>query len=284
MTLQTIWNEKLIPEDQVQILPDNQSFRYGDGCFETMKMIHGNLLLKDYHFERLYHSLDQLKLKIPECLNCQNLLNQIKLLTEINNHKSFARIRLTIYRMGENFSKIGNDCGYIIQTMMGAESTNLYNTKGLRIGIYKDAVKSCDRFSSIKSNNYLPYIMAKIWASENNLDDALVCNSSGRIADSCIANIFIIENGIIKTPPLTEGCINGVMRRHLIDGLRLYGLPFKEEVLTIEQVLNAAEAFLTNAINGIRWIRKIEESEYSNDLSIIFYKQYINPLFQNKTI
>ncbi len=167
---------------------------------------------------------------------------------------------------------------------MGDNTTNQYNQKGLRMGFYKDAVKSCDNFSSIKSNNYLPYIMAKIWATEKNLDDALVCNCFGRIADSSIANIFIIENGVIKTPPISEGCINGVMRKFLLHCFIKDNLPYREEALTQEQVLNAAEVFLTNAIKGICWVEKIENSEYSNDLSAILFKKYIEPQYNRQTI
>ena len=284
MLLYSNFNGEIIPESLVHISPGNQSFKYGDGCFETMKMIDENILLQNYHLERLYQSLVNLKLNIPTKLNSQNLINQIIQLAQKNNHESFARIRLTIYRKGENYNDIGKECGYIIQTMRGDENTNQYNENGLVMGIYTGALKSCDNFSTIKSNNYLPYIMAKIWASENNFDDALVCNSLGRITDSSIANIFILENGIIKTPPIIEGCINGVMRRHLLNGLNADGLPYREEALSIEQVLNAAEAFLSNATIGIRWIRKIGDNEYSNSLSAFLYGKYIAPLFQRQTI
>ena len=284
MPLYTNWNGSIIQEYLVHISPGNQSFRYGDGCFETMKMINGGLILQQYHFDRLYGSLDQLKIKIPTNFNSRNLQDQIVQLAQKNGHENFARIRLTIYREGESFAKMSNLGGYIIQTIKGEGSSKHYNAKGLRLGIYKDAKKSCDNFSPIKSNNYLPYVMAKIWATENNLDDALVCNSFGRVADSTIANIFIVENGIIKTPPITEGCINGVMRKYLLHCFSKEGLPYKEEALTIEQTLNAAEVFLTNAIRGISWVEKIDKSGYTNNLSALLYKKYIAPLFNRQTI
>ena len=136
MPLQVNYNGNIIVENLVHISPVNQSFRYGDGCFETMQMIDGILLLQEYHFERLYNSLDKLKLKIPANLQSQNLLKQIKQLTEINNHKNFARIRLTIYRKGENFSKLCNDGGYIITgfTTYGSPNTDVFLCKTDSIG------------------------------------------------------------------------------------------------------------------------------------------------------
>lgn len=265
-------------DSQVFISPGNRSFRYGDGCFETMKMVNQKLLLEQYHFERLFASMEQLKLTFSRDTHSNTLIQQINELAESNSHSNFARIRLTIYRQGENSQAISNEAGYLIQTMPGEEATKHFNEKGLQLGIYKDAQKSCDLFSSVKSNNYLPYTMAKIWANEHKLDDSFVCNSFGRIAETAIANIFIVENGMLKTPPLSEGCINGVMRRHLIAYCRHENLPFKEKQIDTEQLLNATEVFLTNAIIGIRWVAKIEKSEYTNSVSERLFENCIKPL------
>ena len=279
MSLFINWNGKKVIGNQVNISPDNRSFRYGDGCFETMKMVNGKLLLQQYHFERLFSSVERLKLRFSPILNSHELLLQINELAESNGHSSFARIRFTIYRQGENKKKISSEAGYLIETMAGYEATQHFNEQGLQLGIYKDVQKSCDLFSFIKSNNYLPYTMAKIWANENKLDDSIVCNSFGRVADSTIANVFIVENGTIKTPHLSEGCISGVMRRHLIACFKSENLPFKEEPITIEQLLNAAEVFLTNAIIGIKWVAKIDKSEYTNATSAMLFENCIKPLF-----
>ena len=279
MSLFINWNGKKVIGNQVNISPDNRSFRYGDGCFETMKMVNGKLLLQHYHFERLFNSVKLLKLRFSPNLLSNELLLQIYELAESNGQSGFARIRLTIYRKGGNNQKISSEAGYLIETMAGDETTQQYNEKGLQLGIYKDVKKSCDLFSAIKSNNYLPYTMAKIWANENKLDDGIVCNSSGRVADSTIANVFIVENGTIKTPPLSEGCICGVMRRHLMACFKSENLPFKEEPINIDQLLNAAEVFLTNAIIGIKWVAKIDKSEYTNATSAMVFENCIKPLF-----
>lgn len=264
---------------QVNLSPDNRSFRYGDGCFETMKMVKGKLLFHQYHFERLFRSLERLKLRFSQNIDSNELLRQINELAESNGHSGFARIRFTIYRQVEKTQKIGNKAGYLIETMAGDEATKHFNEQGLQLGIYKDVQKSCDLFSAIKSNNYLPYTMAKIWANEQQFDDSIVCNSFGRVADSTIANIFIVDDGIIKTPPLSEGCISGVMRRHLMACFKSEDLPFKEEPITIDQLLNAAEVFLTNAIIGIKWVAKIDKSEYTNVISAMLFENCIKHLF-----
>lgn len=265
-------------EEQAHISPGNRSFRYGDGCFETMKMVNQKLILEQYHFERLFASLEQLRLKLSSKIDKNALIRQIAELAQSTGHSGFARIRLTIYRQGEGNKSIGNEAGYIIQTMAGDEATKQFNLKGLQLGIFADAKKSCDLFSLIKSNSYMPYTMARIWAKEQQLDDSIICNSFDRIAESSIANLFIVENGIIKTPPLSEGCINGVMRRHLLSFFRSTGLPYKEEPISIAQLLNAQEVFLTNAIIGIKWVAKIGKSEYTNNVSSMLFEECLRPL------
>ena len=76
--------------------------------------------------------------------------------------------------------------------------------------------KPAMHFSHIKTNNYLPYLMGALWAKENKLDDAVILNNYNRVADATIANIFLVKNSIITTPSLSEGCVDGVMRKYLL--------------------------------------------------------------------
>ena len=234
--------------------------------------------MEHFHFERLLTSMEQLRLQFPPDIHRNTLISQIDKLAESNGHSSFARVRITIYRKEGTGETISNEAGYLIQTMAGDETTKHMNERGLKLGIYKEAQKSCDFFSSIKSNNYQPYTMAKIWANENKLDDSIVCNCFGRVAESSISNVFIVENGMITTPPLSEGCINGVMRRYLLAYFKSENLPFKEEPIEIEQLLNAQEVFLTNAIMGIRWVAKIDSSEYTNSISTRLFENCVKTL------
>ena len=211
------YNDKLYKTGELIISPNNRSFRYGDGFFETMKMINGDIVLSHYHFERLFSSLQTLKFNSQSYFTHTYLSEQIKNLATKNNHQKSARIRLTIFgsdnALYENDNRYPN---YIIQSWQLRNENLKLNDNGLITGIYNDARKTCDTFSHIKTNNYLPYTMAALWAKENNLNDAFLLNNYNRIADATIANIFIVKDGKIKTPALNEGCIAGVMRRHLI--------------------------------------------------------------------
>jgi branched-chain amino acid aminotransferase len=255
--------------------PDNRSFRYGDGCFETMKMVNDDIALSHYHFERLFSSIYLLKFK-PEDFFTHNFLSeQIKKLTQKNNHQRLARIRLTIFRGDGSLQDANTDSlNYVIQSWQLDEKILKFNKNGLTTGLFKDAKKANDAFSHIKSNNYLPYLMAGIYAKENRLDDAFVLNSFNRIADATIANIFIAKDGKIKTPALGEGCVAGVMRRHLLKCIREENIPVAETQLEIDDLINANEIFLTNAIRRIQWVKQFEKNTYSNELAKYLHEKF----------
>jgi branched-chain amino acid aminotransferase len=166
----------------------------------------------------------------------------------------------------------------LLETSSLPEQIYSLNNTGLKINVYKDARKACDNFSHIKSNNYLCYAMAALWVRNNNLNDALILNSFNRIADATIANVFIVKDGIIKTPPLQEGCIAGVMRRYLIKCFFEANLPLEETQLTLEDVLQASEVFLTNAIQGLKWVRSCGDSNYTSHLCSHLYNNFVRNL------
>jgi len=275
------YNGKLYSSDQLLISANNRSFRYGDGFFETMKMINGKTVLRDYHFERLFSSLELLQFEKPGYLTPKYFEEQITELAKKNKHSKIARIRLMIFRGdGELYGEQNNLPGYIIQTWERNETYNQLNKDGFLIDIFGDARKACDNYSHVKSNNYLPYIMAALWAQKNNLNDAIILNNDDRITDTTIANIFILKDGVVKTPALTEGCISGVMRRYLLKCMREEGMPIEETSLTVEDILEAQEIFLTNAAYGLRWVKRCGKSEYGKKFAEMLYNKFVASLYK----
>jgi len=277
------WNGKIVNENDIVISPNNRSFRYGDGCFETMKIVNGEILLQQLHFQRLFSSLDTLRFQKPPSFTAEALSGYIKEIVQLNGHSSLARVRLTIYRGDGSLYDFDNSLHYIIQSWAGNSDSNHFNAKGFQLNIFADAKKTADLFSPIKSNNYLPYIMAAIQAKEQGLDDCIVCNAFNRIAEATIANIFIVTNGIIKTPLLSEGCVNGVMRKYLVNCFKKEGIPYAESEISVDELLEASEVFLTNATYGIRWVEKVGENHYKNATSTFLHQKFITPLFNATT-
>jgi len=275
------YNGKLVRADKPLIGADNRSFRYGDGCFETMKMVNGKLLLKAYHFERLLSSLELLRFDIPDHFTADYLEDGILAVAEKNKHTSCARIRLTVARGdGGLYDQVSHFPNHLIQTWeLDSPGTGI-NENGLVMGIFKDARKTVDRYSSLKSNNYLPNVMAALWAKEKKLNDAILLNPYDRVADATIANVFMVKDGTIVTPALPEGAVNGVMRRYLLRCLREANIPVAERAITVDELLQASEVFLTNAVIGIKWVKQVEQHNFSCHLAGELYQKFIEPLNQ----
>jgi branched-chain amino acid aminotransferase len=146
------------------------------------------------------------------------------------------------------------------------------------LGLYEAAKKSCDILSNIKHNNYLPYVLAALHAKKEKWNDAIVLNSHDRICDSTIANIFLIKDEGLFTPSLKEGCVAGVMRNKLIHELKATGWRVTENEISIEQVMNADELFLSNSIYNIRWVKNIGDKMYGNTLTQKIYAAVVSTI------
>ncbi|HRN57519.1 MAG TPA: aminotransferase class IV, partial [Agriterribacter sp.] len=253
-----VHNGQLFREGKAVISPDNRSFRYGDGLFETMRIINGSILLKALHFERLLRGMRLLQFDIPEFFTAAQLEEDILSLCKKNRIEDKAVIRLVVFRSdGGLYDLEDMRPNYIIQGVALQQYPVAPGGDGsLVVDIYPDASKACNIFSEVKSNNFLLYVMAAMYARQNGLGDCFILNQYGRIADATIANVFWIKNRVIHTPPLEEGCIAGVTRRFLLQQLPAAGYRVSEQPLTTDDMLDADEIFLTNAVRGIRTVGK----------------------------
>lgn len=270
------FNGNFLNSEMPVITANNRGFRYGDGFFETMKVLHGNLVLKELHFNRMFKSLQLLQFKVPEYFTASYMEELIVRLLNENKIQEPAKVRINIFRGNGSLGDTKNDkLNFIIEAESLATQAFSLSNKGLIIDVYKDAKKVCDNFSHLKTNNFLPYSMAALWAAKNKLDDALLLNQFNNIADATIANIFILKDGVIYTPALTEGCIDGVMRKYLIICCRTEGILLKEASISITDVQEAQEIFLTNSVFGIKWVQQCGNSFYTSQVAKWLYNTFI---------
>jgi branched-chain amino acid aminotransferase len=266
------YNGKIHPEGTPVIGVDNRGLRYGDGLFETIKMINGKLLFEDDHFARLWKGLKALEFDVPKNLTVDFLQKEMTALAQKNGHANAARIRLNIVRGDGGLYDAKNHLpNYIIQSWPLAPSNGEWNSNGLVLGIYEAAKKSCDLLSNLKHNNYLPYVLAALKAKSQKWNDAIVLNTNGRICDTTIANIFIVKDGAVFTPSLQEGCVAGVMRRVVVQQVLKSGIDLIEKEISISELLAADEVFLTNSIYNIRWVQGIGDITFKNSLTYTIF-------------
>lgn len=270
------FNGALLDADTAIIPAASRALRYGDGLFETIKVENENIVLASYHFERLFGGMQLLQLQIPSFLTPSYLTEQLLQLCQKNKIEQLARVRMNIFRGNGSLYTVEDTApNIVIEAEQLLENYTQWNAKGLTVGVYMDATKSCDKFANLKSNNFLPYVMGALYAKQQQLDDCFVINTHGRICDATIANVFWIKNDTIYTPPLTEGCVAGVMRRFLIQKIKETGRTIKEEPLDIATLEQADEVFLTNALYGIRSVTQFRDKKYTNDISFELYSRFI---------
>jgi len=262
-----LYNDRFYKSETSLVGASNRGLRYGDGLFETLRYCDGKVQLADWHMERLFDGLKLLWFDLPAYFTPGYLAGQIMKLAKKNQHTS-ARVRITVFRgNGGPYDPQDHFPHCIIQTWSLPGNGFELNENGLVAGIYRNAKKSMDSFSNLKTNNYLPYLMAALQAKKERWDDAFVLNTAERICDATIANIFVVKNGTICTCPLQEGCIAGIMRRFLLERLPVNNFSIQEKTISEEDLLVADEVFLTNAIKGIRWVGQCGAARYSNQIT-----------------
>lgn len=274
---QIVINGKLVPAGQPVLMTDNHGYRYGDGLFETMKVENGRILLASYHFERLFSGIRLLGYNIPDGLNPDRLAEEIHTLCHVNNIPQRARVRLSVSRGSGNPDEGHLSAQYLIECS-ALDNTAQQKEQGLRIDVFPDARKSCDMFSNLKSANYLPYVMAANYARHNMLDESLVLNQFGRIAESSISNVFLVKDDRLITPSLPEGCVAGVVRKYIIANTPATQINLLEGKVTVDDLEQADEVFLTNAIRGIRWVKQFRDKVYTSSRTTEIFRALVQTI------
>lgn len=239
--------------DSPLLTVSTRGLRYGDGLFETILVQDGRIRLWDFHIDRLLGGMRLLRLQ--PLVTPADLALQIGDLCTKNGHSGLVRVRLMVFRgEGTLFDASPEESNVVIESAPLVPEEVAFNESGLRVGLYTEGCKACDPLSNLKSNNFLLYAQGARYARDQGWDDCLVLNGHGRVADSCIANVFCIREGVIHTPPLDEGCVAGVMRRFLLERMPAWGLSILDRPVSVEDLARADEIFLTNAVRPIRWV------------------------------
>lgn len=274
------YNGKILDSAEPIAVVGNRGLRYGDGVFETIKMLNGEIIFEADHLNRLWNGLAVLQFELPKHFSKEALVMSIKELAKKNYCEKAARIRVNIFRgNGGLYDPINHFPNCVIEAVALTTNSDGLNNNGLVAGFFTEAFKSCDSLANLKHNNFLVYALAAIGAKKEKWNDSIILNNHGRIADSTIANIFMVKDGEILTPALEEGCIAGVMRKNLISFLHLNKWAVKETAITKEILLQADEIFFTNSIYDIRWVKQIENSSFTNSITKKIYTDFVPTIY-----
>lgn len=256
------FNGSFFPSDTPLFDQSNRSFRYGDGLFESILWKDNKLRFWTDHFQRLTQSMKFLGMEIPDKFEAL-LLDSAKKLVLVNKITNLGRLRISVFRSGA-----GNYLPQIdtVLWVMSCEShEEKPEQKGLTLGVFDSIKKPNNSLSNIKSANGLMYILAAKFAKQNKWDDAIILNDKGFVCETSANNFFMFSGNTISTPPISSGCLDGVFRKNLIALIKKNkSFKFEEKEIQTNELANAQEIWLTNAIAGLRWVKSFENRQFSN--------------------
>ena len=252
-------------KDKFSIHFNNRGFLFGDSVFETIKVVNNNLLFWEEHYLRLMSSMRILRIRIPNLYTPEFLENEIKK-TNSNFNKSFSgRVRLTIFRDGKDlYLPESNEPVFLINSKETKETSFNINSGIYKVDIYKEYFIQSNLLSNIKSNNRLINVLGSIYAKENELDNCIILNDQKNVAEFLNGNIFIVKDKKVTTPPVSSGCLDGVMRKKIIESLKQSQiLSFEEKNISPFELISSDEIWISNSISGIIPVTEYRKKRFS---------------------
>jgi len=261
---------KLVKKENAKLSVLNRGFAYGDSVFETIRVISGKIMFWEDHYFRLMASMRIMRMEIPSSFSPEFLEDEIKDIIEANDlSTSPARIKFAVYRrQGGYYTPATREIGYVISAEKMENSFYLFNDEPYEIELFKDHYVTSGLLSTIKSNNRAVNVLGSIYASENGYDNCLLLNEKKSVVEALNGNLFLVKGTTIKTPPISDGVLNGIIRKQLINILK------KTEEYTLEEtsispfeLQKADELFITNVAKGIQPVSKYRKKEYAHKVS-----------------
>ncbi|MCI0469317.1 MAG: branched-chain-amino-acid transaminase [Nitrospirae bacterium] len=269
-------NSELVLASEAMVSVFDHGFLYGDGIYETMRVYDGVVFMFDEHIQRLFRSASFIGLDIPK--NISDI--KIAIYETLRANKlTNAYVRLTVSR-GEG--PIGLDPDFckeptfVIMTNEFKNYPKSYYEDGIKLIIanvrrnLKEALNP-----QIKSLNFLNNILAKIEAKQADVYEAIMLNAEGFIAEGTIINIFFVKDGILCTPSLECGILDGITRALVIDLAVRNGIEVREGEFTKDELYNASEVFITNTTVEAMPVCRVDDKGFKvGEVSRLLLKKY----------
>lgn len=264
------FNGQLLQDNIALFGETNRAFRYGDGLFETIRTFGGQINFWEDHYLRLMASMRILRMDIPMTFTMEYLSDEIIKLLEANDMMTQpARVRMAVYRNdGGKYSPLTNEVSYVISAEGIQDPFFVLNNNTYWIELFKEHYMNTGLLSTLKTNNRVLNVVGSIYAGENEVDNYVLLNHNKHVVEVLSGNIFMVQGRSIITPPLADGCINGIIRKKIIEICKNDAdLDFQEISISPFELQKADELFITNAIIGIRSVTNYRRKAYQTQLA-----------------
>lgn len=254
---------------ETNLLVGNRGFLYGDSVFETVKILDGKILFLEDHYFRLMSAMRIVRMEIPMNFTMEYFEEQLLSLATAENLSASSRARITVYRNNGGFYlPKDNNVSFLITIQSLENSVYGIEKEHYEVELYKDFVVAKHLLSTIKSSNRMINVTGSIFADENGYDNCLLINDEKNVIEALNGNLFMLMGNKLITPPISEGCLNGVMRKQIL------ALAKKIETIEVEEMpispfdlQKADELFVTNVVRGIQPITKYRKKEYETKIA-----------------
>ena len=256
--------------NEVFLSLNNRGYAYGDALFETVKSVHGKLLFWEDHYFRLMASMRIMRMEIPMSFTLEFLEAEILRTLESNQLlKQSARVRLTVHRIGDGlYLPQTNDVEFVISVKPLETDFYVLNHDAYEVDLFKDFYLSPSLLSTLKTNNKSLNVVGSIFANENKLNNCLLLNTNKQVVEALNGNVFLVKDTVIKTPPVTDGCLKGIMRKQIMELINKSSeYELEEASISPFELQKADEIFISNVIVGIQPVTKYRKKQFKQDVS-----------------
>ena len=261
----------ILQDTSITTIDNNRGFLYGDAIFETVKVVDNKVLFAEDHYFRLMASMRICRMEIPMNFTLEFFEEQILSLTNTLSISESAKARMTVFRNSEGlYLPKTNDIEFLIKAEKLDSKEYTVSNSYYEVELYKDFHVSKHLLSTLKTTNKMINVTGSIFAKENDYHNCVLLNDEKNVVEALNGNIFMKMGDVIVTPPISDGCLNGIMRKQLIALInKMEGLQCVEKSISPFDLQKSDELFISNVIKGIQPITKYRKKEFGIEFSVL---------------
>ena len=254
----------IFPAVEAKISVFDRGFLFGDSIYETLRTYAGKPFLMDRHLQRLQNSANMLFIELP--LDIQEFSRQVmRTVKSSSNAECYIRIIVTrgAGRIGLDVNLSKQPSYVIIVIPLEPPSPQYYET-GVKVSVVSVRRNDITTLNpKIKSSNLLNNVLAYVQAKKQGSFEGILCNMAGNVAEGTGSNVFMVQNGKLKTPPPEAGLLEGVTRALTLDLATAEAVPCEETHFTPQELFQSDECFITSTTKEILPVKQVDEKEFS---------------------
>ncbi len=250
-------------------IENNRGFLFGDAIFETIKVNGSRILFLEEHYLRLMASMRICRMEIPMSFTMEFMEEEILKLIELQTNKVSNRIRFSVFRNAEGlYNPTSNDVQFLITCSELSSVKYSFSNSNYEVELFKDFHVSKHLLSTLKTNNKMINVVASVFAKDNGFENCLLVNDDKNVVEAINGNVFMKMGNQLITPPTTDGCLNGIIRKQIIAiADKMEHIEMIEKSISPFDLQKADELFITNVITGIQPISKYRKKEFTSEIS-----------------